>query len=139
LPEYAVPSEDGTFYLGADQSAPMSVTGFDWTVTLNSGDTSEKSVGGEAVRVWFDTATGIALVRVGSDTVRFELLPVLARVVDSIPTGRGVRAELLQVEPVTGARRARLMLGGAGGKRSGDTLLIRHWSGLLLLGARPPG
>jgi hypothetical protein len=139
LPEYAMPSEDGTFYLGADQSAPMSVGGFDWTVALNSGDTSRKSVGGEEVRMRFDTTTGIALVRVGLDTVRFDLMPVLARVVDSIPTGRSVRAELLQVEPATTARRARLMLHGAGGKRSGDTLLIRHWSGILLIGARPPG
>jgi hypothetical protein len=139
LPEYATPSEDGTFYLGADQSAPMSVGGFDWTVALNSGDTSRKSVGGEEVRMRFDTTTGVALIRVGLDTVRFDLMPVLARVVDSIPTGRSVRAELLQVEPATTARRARLMLHGAGGKRSGDTLLIRHWSGILLIGARPPG
>jgi hypothetical protein len=139
LPEYAVPSEDGTFYLGADQSGPMAVTGFDWTVALNSGDTSRKSVGGEEVGMRFDTATGIALVRIGSDTVQFDLLPVLARVVDSIPTGRSVRAELLTVESATLARRARLLLHGAGGKRSGDTLLIRHWSGILLIGARPPG
>jgi hypothetical protein len=139
LPEYATPSEDGTFYLGADQSAPMSVTGFDWTIALNSGDTSEKSVGGEAVGVRFDTGTGMARVRIGSDTVQFDLLPVLARVVDSIPTGRSVRAELLTVESATLGRRARLLLHGAGGKRRGDTLLIRHWSGILLIGARPPG
>jgi hypothetical protein len=50
-----------------------------------------------------------------------------------------VRAELLQVEPAPTARKARLMLHGAGGKRSGDTLLIRHWSGILLISARPPG
>jgi len=139
VPEYVAPSEDGTFYLGAGQGVPMPVTGFDWTVTLNSGDGSEKSAGGEAVGVRFDTATGVARVRVGGDTVRFELLPVVARVVDSIPTGRAVRADLLRVEPVPVARKARLMLQSVGGRRSRDSLLIRHWSGTLLIGPRNPG
>jgi hypothetical protein len=59
--------------------------------------------------------------------------------VDSIPTERTMRSELLQVEPASGARRARLMLQNAGGTRSGDSLVIRHWSGTLLIGPRSPG
>ena len=136
VPEYQTPSEDGTFYLGSDQSTPVSVSGFDWTVPVNSGDTAGKTAGGEPVGVRFDTTTGTALILVGTDTVRLALLPVVGRVVDSIPAGRALRADLLQVESAPGERRARLMLHGAGGRRSRDSLVIRHWSGTLLIGAR---
>jgi hypothetical protein len=139
LPEYRAPSEDGSFHLGADRSTPMSVTGFDWTVAMNSGEAEAKTVDGEPVRVQFDTATGSTLIHVGPDTVRFELMPVLTRVVDSIPTGRAVRAELLRVEAAPAGRRARLMLQSVGGRRSRDSLVIRSWSGTLLISARGPG
>jgi hypothetical protein len=117
----------------------MVVTGFDWMMTVHSGETRARTAGGEPVEVRYDIATGIALIQVGPDTVRFELRPVLDRVVDSIPTERTMRSELLQVEPASGARRARLMLQNAGGTRSGDSLVIRHWSGTLLIGPRSPG
>jgi hypothetical protein len=139
VPEYAAPSADGSFNVHTEQSSPMVVTGFDWMMTVHSGETRVRTAGGEPVEVRYDIATGIALIQVGPDTVRFELRPVLDRVVDSIPTERTMRSELLQVEPASGARRARLMLQNAGGTRSGDSLVIRHWSGTLLIGPRNPG
>jgi hypothetical protein len=139
LPEYAMPSDDGSFNVFTEQSSPMPVTGFDWMVTLHSGETRTRTAGGDSLAVQFDTATGIALVRIGADTVRFELLPLGARIVDSIPAERAMRSELLTVEPAAGPRRARLLLQNIGGRRSGDTLVIRTWSGTLLIGARPPG
>ncbi|MGH7559871.1 MAG: DUF4153 domain-containing protein [Gemmatimonadales bacterium] len=139
VPEYAAPSPDGSFHLRADRSAPRPVSGFEWMLPVNSGDNESKTAGGEPVQVRFDTTTGVALILVGPDTARFELLPVAARTADSIPTGRAVRAELLQVEPVSGTRRTRLLLETMGGVRIGDVLRIRSWSGSLLIGAGAAG
>ena len=139
LPEYAMPSEDGTFHIFAEQSSPMPVTGFDWLVTVHSGEARARTAGGVPLAVQFDTTTGIALVRIGDDTVRFELLPLGERIVDSIPAGRAMQPERLTVEPAAGPRRARLLLQSLGGRRRGDSLVINNWSGTLLIGGPPPG
>ena len=136
IPEYAALGPDGTFHLGADRSAPTLVTGFDWVLALHSGDVGVNPAGGDTVAVRFDSATGIAQVQVGADTMRFDLMPVIERVVDSIPAGRAIRADLLQADAIPGGRKARLMLERLGGGRNEGSLVIRNWSGSLLLGAR---
>lgn len=138
VPEYASFAPDGSFFLSADQTSVMSVSGFEWVVPVHTDDTASRSVGGETVAVRFDTTTGIAVALLGADTVRFELLPVLARVVDSIPAGGAVRKDLLQVDPVAATRRARILLQAVRGVRTGDGSRIRRWSGSLLIGGRAP-
>ena len=139
VPEYATPSPDGTFFLGADRTPPMAVTGFDWVLTLHSSDSQVNPAVGDTIAVQFDSTTGSAQVQVGADTVRFELLPLVERLVDTIPAGRAIRAELLQADATPGGRKARLMLESLSGGRIGESLRIRHWSGTLLIGSREPG
>jgi hypothetical protein len=138
VPEYLAASPDGTFHLGADRSAPMPVTGFDWVLPMHSGDLSVNPAVGDTIAVQFDSVTGIAQVQVGADTLRFELLPVVERLVDSIPAGRPIRAELLQADAMPGGRKARLMVEVLGGGRRGSSTVIRHWSGSLLIASREP-
>jgi hypothetical protein len=90
----------------------------------------------DTIAVDLDTATGSTLVRVGGDTLRFELMPVVGRLVDSIPMNRAIPADQMQMEGLPGGRTARLILDNLGGARNGDAIVIRHWSGTLLLGRR---
>ena len=136
VPEYATPSPDGTFFLGADRTPPMQVTGFDWILTLHSSDSHLNPAVGDTIAVHFDTTTGSTQVQVGADTVRFELQPVVERYVDSMPVGRAIRAELLQTDAAPGGRKARLMLESLSGGRVEGSLRIRHWSATLLIGRR---
>ncbi|HET9276250.1 MAG TPA: DUF4153 domain-containing protein, partial [Gemmatimonadales bacterium] len=137
VPEYAGPGPEGSFHLGADRGATTPVGGFDWMIRVSSHDTTVKTAGSEPVQVRYDTATAVALARIGPDTVRFELLPLVERTMDSVPVGRGVRAELLRADALPGSRRARLMLESVSGSRIGDSAVrIRYWDGSLLVG--PP-
>ena len=72
-------------------------------------------------------------VRVGRDTLMFDLRPVADRYADSVPL-RSENRERIEVEAASGARRAALVLTNLSGQRKGDSLANVSWVGDLLLG-----
>ena len=72
-------------------------------------------------------------MRVGPDTLLFDLRLVAERYADSVPSPRGVTAEPLMVEEGAGHRGA-LVLTQLSGQREADSLRAVSWTGALLLG-----
>ena len=73
-------------------------------------------------------------VRVGRDTLMFDLRPVADRYADSVPPRGGNPVERIEIEAASGSRRAALVLTNLSGQRTGDSLTTVSWVGSLLLG-----
>jgi hypothetical protein len=90
-------------------------------------------LGTDSVQVRFDTAAQIAQVRVGRDTLRFDLrlLPAAA---ESVSARYDMPRELLRLDTASFRRRARLALESANGRRRGKERRFSDWQGWLFLG-----
>jgi hypothetical protein len=135
-----VPEYDGTpegyLYFYAERRVPATISGYDWLLDIASTSSAVR-VGAQTVSVSFDTTTGAARVRIDGDTVRFDLQG-LAQALAGDPTisRNSVPAERLSLE-VSGKRhRARLAIQNLDGRRRGDSVQVRSWSGQLFLGRR---
>jgi hypothetical protein len=133
FPEYAS-SHAGYVYLSARRETATPLSGYDWMLRVTAHDTALIMAGADSVRVRFDTA-GVARVRVGGDSVLFDLRP-LARMIaaDSTLVPHDVPAERLRIIAVTPTRRAVLALESLNGTRTGDSVRIQGWHGTLFLG-----
>ena len=131
VPEYAYQPE-GWFNLAG--GGPIRVEGYAWAVTLTANDPSSYVLDGDTVSVVARAPSqGTALVRVGRDTVTFDLRPVVRRYEDSFPLRAGMRTDPVVIEANAGARRSALVLTNLSGQLDGDSLRTWHWIGTLLL------
>lgn len=134
LPEYSFESE-GHFSVGVTDREARSIAGFDWSVGVSSHDTSVTLVGTDSLSVRFDTLSSIVDVKVGQDSLRFDLRQLVSGLGHDSTMARGrVSAESLRLVALTEARRAVLALQGLNGRRSGDSVQVNGWHGVLLLG-----
>jgi hypothetical protein len=141
VPEYFRGGQDGWFHVSADPMVATDVSGYDWIVSAWSSDTTSRVAGGDTVKVLSDTTRRIARIRVGNDTLRFDIGALVARIADSIPARQALPAERLRIEAAAGARRGALLITNINGQRSGESGVdIDHWgASLLLSGAEPSG
>jgi hypothetical protein len=130
VPEYAY-GQGGWFYVTSNE--PIPVEGYAWALWISYGDGAVRRVNGDSVSVVSGAASsGLARVRVGRDTLVFDLRPLAERYADSIPSARGVIAERLMVADRTG-RRGALVLSQLNGQREADSVRVASWTGTLLI------
>jgi hypothetical protein len=132
VPEYAYQPK-GWFHLSS--SGPIRVSGYAWAIPAGANDVTAHVLGGDTVQVVHQgSGNGRALVRVGRDTLTFDLRPVAGRYSDSLPPSTGTPVERIEVQAEGGTRPAALVLTNLSGQRSGDSLATVYWVGTLLLG-----
>jgi hypothetical protein len=132
VPEYAY-QPDGWFHLTG--GGPMRIEGYTWAVPITSNDPARPVLDGDTLGVLPESwQKSTVRVRLGLDTLVFDLKPVVDRYADSVARyGEPVR-ERIVVEEGTGRRRAALVLSNLSGQRRGDSLSAVLWGGTLLLG-----
>jgi hypothetical protein len=132
VPEYMYPPH-GWFHLASHQ--PAAVAGYAWILPASSHDVQVRTLAGDSVVVVPQTdSAGVARIRVGPDTITFDLMPLARRYADSVPDRRGRLGAPLVIESRPGERRSALVLNNLSGERVGDSLTVRQWDGSLLLG-----
>jgi len=137
VPEYAGPGEDGWFTL--DTTDPIPVAGFDWAVPVASTDARARMVDADSVSVVLRTSSEVARIRVGADTLEFDLRPIARRHADSLRPRASIPAEQLRIEARANGRRGALALGHLNGRRTQDSIEVGYWSGSVLLGKAVEG
>jgi hypothetical protein len=125
---------EGYAYLSARQEAATPIRGYDWMLRLSDYDKTPTVVEQDTVRVRFDSLSGILRVRIGADSLLFDLNALATRRVGDV--GVPVPPELLRVEATGSSRKATLALESLNGKRKGNSIQVEHWQGRLFLGAR---
>lgn len=132
VPEYMYQAH-GWFHLASNQ--PAAIAGYAWALPASSNDGQVRMLGGDSVVVVPQAeSAGMARVRVGSDTVAFDLVPVARQYADSAPDRGGMLEIPLVIASGPGQRRSALVLHQLSGERAGDSITVRHWGGSLLLG-----
>jgi hypothetical protein len=134
VPEHAYSSEG--YYLNAEKRAALRLTGYEWMLEASSSDSTPRLAGSDSVQIRFDTLTGMARVRVASDSVAFDLRRLAEVALDSSWFSDQVPPEQLSLEDRTTRHRMRLSIEHVNGRRMDDSLLIRTWYGKLFLGSR---
>jgi hypothetical protein len=125
----------GYFYVSTQRAGATSVAGFAWLVRVTAADTTVRLLGADSLRVAYDSTSGLARIRAGRDTLAFDLNPLVRRVwSDAMGFLSPVPAESLTVESAAGGRRAQLRLDNVQGRRTGESVRITGWSGVLLVG-----
>jgi hypothetical protein len=136
--EYVPESEvrGGADWFQISNSDPVPVAGFDWALPASAGDAAIRVAGPDSVASIGHPGSGVVRVRVGADTLQFDLRPLARGAAGSVPAaGRG-RSTMPPIEAVAGARRGALAVNQLNGRRSGDSVLVDYWSGWLLVGKR---
>jgi hypothetical protein len=133
VPEYAR-GAGGWFQLSSNDALP--VAGFDWVLPATMGDTATRVAGADSVAVVSRAGSALVRVRVGADTLKFDLRPLLRRDGRSLPGTGHVTGASLRLEAVAGPRRAVLSLDQLSGMRSADSVQVMSWTGWVLLGRR---
>jgi hypothetical protein len=131
VPEYPR-DPGGWFNVSSNEAIP--VAGYAWALPVSSGDGAVRRLGEDSVAVVIQSRNdGVVRVRVGPDTLVFDLRPIAQRFADSAPPPSGLSAERLLVEEGIG-RPGALALSHLSGQREDDSLRVFHWNGTLLLG-----
>ena len=103
-------------------------------LNVSAQDTLFALAGADSVRIRFDTASGIARVRAGSDSLVFDVGRLASLAETSDVRQYEVPAERLRLEAAVPGRRGALMLESIDGRRTGDTVRVSGWRGTLFLG-----
>jgi hypothetical protein len=134
VPEYSS-SENGYVYLNARRQSTLPINGYEWLVNVSGRDTAVRIVGADSLRTRFDSSTGIAVVRIGRDSLVFALGRLAGTLVETSDVRRyDVPAERLRLEAVSPGRRGALLLERIDGRRIGSAVRVGDWNGMLLLG-----
>jgi len=134
VPDYGPRSGGGWFQM--TNNDPLPVAGFDWVLPATPGDTTTRLAGLDSVAVIGHPGTNVVRVRVGADTLEFDLRPLARGGAGATPASGRPAPATLRVEAVAGARRGVLSLTQLNGTRSGDSVLVTYWSGWVLVGRR---
>jgi hypothetical protein len=132
--EYQARTESN-LYLYAMEDPVMSIGGYDWILNVSSGSATPLAAGEDSVRTRFDSSTGIVVVSVGGDSLRFDL----RRLADSVWKDRStaassVPAARLRLAARTETLRGMLALQSVNGRRTSQMINVDRWNGKLLLG-----
>lgn len=134
VPDYGSRGAGGWFQLSSNE--PLPVAGFDWVLPVTTGDTTTRVAGADTVKVIGGVGSDLVRIRVGGDTLEFDLRPLAQPDVRTIPPGGRLPAASLRVEAGAGPRRGVLSLNQLNGRSSGDSVTVTHWAGWVLLGRR---
>jgi hypothetical protein len=132
-------TEESYVYLNVRQPTTVPVTGYDWMLKISVNDTAPIPVGRETVRIWFDTATSIARVKIGVESLDFDLGRLADSAVGTSDNRNSVPAERLFLHVTAPRRRGALALDWLNGMRVRDSVRVRSWNGMLFLSGAPAG
>jgi hypothetical protein len=135
VPQYSSRSE-GYIYLSARQEPVTLIRGYDWMVRLSDYDKTPIVVERDTVHVQFDSASGILGVKVGTDSLAFDLKKLAVGLSRDSDVSVPVPADRLGLEATGAKRKARLALESLNGRRRGSSVKVEHWQGRLYLGTR---
>lgn len=128
-------SPKGYVHLYARKEPALQIGGYEWMLNVSSRDTTFKPAGGDSVRVTFDSASGIARVLIGSDSLVFDLGRLAGALAGSSDMQRyDMPANRLRLDATVPGRRGTLMLESIDGRRTDDTVRVGNWRGTLFLG-----
>ncbi|HXE58102.1 MAG TPA: DUF4153 domain-containing protein [Gemmatimonadales bacterium] len=139
VPQWSHVPEDGPFSIGGGSGAPLAVAGYAWAVPISREDTSPRLVGADSVAVLPSADDGVARIRIGVDTLSFDLARLARRHAEAAAVPTGGVGERLVLTPDGGSRRAVLALGRLSGERREAEVRVTHWSGWLLLEGNTTG
>jgi hypothetical protein len=132
--EYAS-SPEGYLYLRARRGAARQIGGYEWMLNVSARDTTVAVAGADSVRVRFDTVSGTARVRVGRDSLTFDVGRLSSTLAESSDVRRyEVPEERLRLDAAIPGRRGTLMLESIEGRRAGKAVRVTGWQGTLFLG-----
>lgn len=120
------------FSYSYEDGKAIAIDGFSWMANVNAYDTTRHAIGPDSIQA-LPASNGVVRVAVGADTLTFDLHPLLAQYRDSLMMSRGVPVDAMRFRAAPGPRVAALLLRSIDGKRAGDTLVVGHWDGRLLL------
>ncbi len=124
----------GWFNVNSDERA-LRVEGFDWMVSLTSGDTTVRVIDTDSVRLVPRAVNGVERIRIGTDTVQVDLRQLARRYADSVPAAP-IPADRLTIETTASGRRARVAVTSLNGHLKGDSIRIDNWNGWVLVAPR---
>ena len=128
-------SPEGYIYLHARKGPARQIGGYEWMLSVSARDTAFTLAGADSVRVRFDTVSGTARVRVGSDSLTFDVGRLSSTLAESSDVRRyEVPEERLRLDAAVPGRRGTLMLESIEGRRAGKTVRVTGWQGTLFLG-----
>lgn len=131
--EVASSGGDGWFYLPREEAVPMRVTNFDWLLLLSTHDTGARVTDADTVQVIAAPRDSLVHIRVGGDTLRFDLRP-LGRPASAPGAQRDtIAGQRRWVEAARGRRRGVLWVTELNGRRRGDSVWVDYWRGWVLL------
>jgi hypothetical protein len=113
---------------------PTSVAGFDWMVPVTSGNRTARVAGADTVAVVERAASGAERIRVGPDTLEFDVQGLARRQAGANGRSGTIPAEQLRIELGTNGRRRVLAISEMNGARTGDSVRVDYWRGWLLVG-----
>jgi Domain of unknown function (DUF4153) len=122
-------------HLNARPNMATPTAGYDWIIETSASDTRPRLAGPDSVMVSFDTGSSVARVRVGTDSLKFDLGHLANELAGkSVLVRNEIPVEALRLEAATARRKGALVLQSLNGRRNGDSLRVEHWYGKLLLG-----
>jgi hypothetical protein len=128
-------SPEGYIYLHARKGPARQIGGYEWMLSVSARDTAFTLAGADSVRVRFDTVSGTARVKVGRDSLTFDVGRLSSTLAESSDVRRyEVPEERLRLDAAIPGRRGTLMLESIEGRRAGKTVRVTGWQGTLFLG-----
>jgi hypothetical protein len=131
--EYSARNQ-GYIYVWAQQDSVTPISGYDWMLRISQNDKTPITVDQDTVHWQFDSLSGVLRVRVGADSLSFDLRRLAGSLAYEPSAGNQVAAERLRLETAGRKSKAMLALESLNGKRTADSLTIERWQGRLFLG-----
>jgi hypothetical protein len=124
-------------YLNAKDEPVTAIAGYDYMINVSADGLPTLAAGPDTIAARYDTSADILHVRLGSDSLRFDLgqlADTLAREQATAPNS--VPADRLRLLANTPTRKAALAIQSLNGRRTHDSVSVDRWNGKLFLGRR---
>ena len=125
---------DGYLHISARKRTATPISGYDWMLRVSAYDTAPGLAGTDTVRLRYDSVASLARVAVGDESLLFDLRPLLRMIATDSTMRSDVPAERLRVQAAAPTRRGVLALESLFGSSTEDSVRVRGWEGVLLVG-----
>jgi hypothetical protein len=124
----------GYIYVSGKQDSLTPISGYDWMLTVSQDDTTPITVGQDTVHGQFDSLSGVLRVRVGAESLSFDLRRLAGTMAHEPSASNPVAAERLRLAAAGRRNKAMLALEFLNAKRTGDSVNVQRYRGKLFLG-----
>lgn len=131
--EYSARREE-YIHLWARQDSATPISGYDWMVRLSQDDKTPIVLGPDSLSASYDSVSGVLRVRLGRDTLQFELRALTTTLADHGADPSNVPPERLRLLVSGPTLRAMLALESLSGRRVANAVKLGRWQGRLFIG-----